>query len=157
SRRSPRFSGRPSRADAAAGRLMPEAARDRAASGVAPYRTRRPPPAAGIPDTLGGPNRRHHVLRTVSCRQEQTATDASGGRGSIGAEVLVTRETAARGAAPAPTAVMAEGEAAGDHAVPDQVTITMPAEGAYLSVLRTATAGLAARLDFTLDEIEDLA
>ena len=27
---------------------------------------------------------------------------------------------------------------------------------AYLSVLRTATAGLAARLDFTLDEIEDL-
>jgi serine/threonine-protein kinase RsbW len=32
----------------------------------------------------------------------------------------------------------------------------MPAEGAYLSVLRTATAGLAARLDFTLDEIEDL-
>jgi serine/threonine-protein kinase RsbW len=32
----------------------------------------------------------------------------------------------------------------------------MPADGAYLSVLRTATAGLAARLDFTLDEIEDL-
>ena len=42
-------------------------------------------------------------------------------------------------------------------AVPqDQVTVRMPAEGAYLSVLRTATAGLAARLDFTLDEIEDL-
>ena len=38
----------------------------------------------------------------------------------------------------------------------DQVTVCMPAEGAYLSVLRTATAGLAARLDFTLDEIEDL-
>ena len=38
----------------------------------------------------------------------------------------------------------------------DQVTIKLPAEGAYLSVLRTATAGLAARLDFTLDEIEDL-
>ena len=34
--------------------------------------------------------------------------------------------------------------------------VTLPAEGAYLSVLRTATAGLAARLDFTLDEIEDL-
>ena len=32
----------------------------------------------------------------------------------------------------------------------------MPAESAYLSVLRTAAAGLAARLDFTLDEIEDL-
>ena len=39
---------------------------------------------------------------------------------------------------------------------PDQVAVCMPAEGAYLSVLRTATAGLAARLDFTLDEIEDL-
>ena len=38
----------------------------------------------------------------------------------------------------------------------DEVTVRMPAEGAYLSVLRTATAGLAARLDFTLDEIEDL-
>jgi serine/threonine-protein kinase RsbW len=38
----------------------------------------------------------------------------------------------------------------------DQVTVCMPADGAYLSVLRTATAGLAARLDFTLDEIEDL-
>jgi serine/threonine-protein kinase RsbW len=38
----------------------------------------------------------------------------------------------------------------------DVVIITLPATGAYLSVLRTATAGLAARLDFTLDEIEDL-
>ncbi len=38
----------------------------------------------------------------------------------------------------------------------DQVTVRMPANGAYLSVLRTATAGLAARLDFTLDEIEDM-
>ena len=43
------------------------------------------------------------------------------------------------------------------HATPaDVVTIKLPAAGAYLSVLRTATAGLAARLDFTLDEIEDL-
>ena len=38
----------------------------------------------------------------------------------------------------------------------DVVELTLPADGAYLSVLRTATAGLAARLDFTLDEIEDL-
>ena len=38
----------------------------------------------------------------------------------------------------------------------DQVTVSLPAISAYLSVLRTATAGLAARLDFTLDEIEDL-
>ena len=41
-------------------------------------------------------------------------------------------------------------------AVTDEVELRLPAEGAYLSVLRTATAGLAARLDFTLDEIEDL-
>ena len=41
-------------------------------------------------------------------------------------------------------------------ALGDTVVIKLPAAGAYLSVLRTATAGLAARLDFTLDEIEDL-
>ena len=34
--------------------------------------------------------------------------------------------------------------------------LAVPASGAYLGVLRTATAGLAARLQFTLDEIEDL-
>ena len=51
---------------------------------------------------------------------------------------------------------MAEGRPPTTVTVQDQVTIRMPAEGAYLSVLRTATAGLAARLDFTLDEIEDL-
>ena len=38
----------------------------------------------------------------------------------------------------------------------DVVEVSLPAASAYLSVLRTATAGLAARLDFTLDEIEDL-
>jgi serine/threonine-protein kinase RsbW len=32
----------------------------------------------------------------------------------------------------------------------------MPAASAYLSVLRTATASLASRLDFNLDDIEDL-
>jgi serine/threonine-protein kinase RsbW len=50
-----------------------------------------------------------------------------------------------------------ESAAATSSAAPnDVVTIKLPAAGAYLSVLRTATAGLAARLDFTLDEIEDL-
>lgn len=39
---------------------------------------------------------------------------------------------------------------------PDVVLLTVPADGAYLGVLRTAAAGLAARLNFTLDEIEDL-
>ena len=34
--------------------------------------------------------------------------------------------------------------------------LRLPADGMFLAVLRTATAGLAARLDFTLDEIEDL-
>ena len=50
----------------------------------------------------------------------------------------------------------AAASALGKSETKDQVTVRMPAEGAYLSVLRTATAGLAARLDFTLDEIEDL-
>jgi serine/threonine-protein kinase RsbW len=43
-----------------------------------------------------------------------------------------------------------------DTVAGDIVVLTIPAAGAYLSVLRTATAGLAARLDFTLDQIEDL-
>src|SRR5919202_3533665 len=38
----------------------------------------------------------------------------------------------------------------------DTVDLRVPADPAYLAVLRTATAGLAARLDLTLDEIEDL-
>jgi serine/threonine-protein kinase RsbW len=38
----------------------------------------------------------------------------------------------------------------------DIVTLRLPAAGAYLSVLRTATASLASRLDFTIDDIEDL-
>jgi len=38
----------------------------------------------------------------------------------------------------------------------DVVTVRLPADPAYLAVLRTTTASLAARLDFTLDEIEDL-
>lgn len=48
------------------------------------------------------------------------------------------------------------------HVIPDAsvtedlVVLSVPAVGAYLGVLRTATAGLAARLQFTLDEIEDL-
>jgi serine/threonine-protein kinase RsbW len=65
----------------------------------------------------------------------------------------VTEETAARQAdvaADVPETVPAAREPR------DRVGVSMPAEGAYLSVLRTATAGLAARLDFTLDEIEDL-
>jgi serine/threonine-protein kinase RsbW len=46
--------------------------------------------------------------------------------------------------------------AVGTSGIRDVVSVRLPAASAYLSVLRTATAGLAARLDFTLDEIEDL-
>jgi serine/threonine-protein kinase RsbW len=41
-------------------------------------------------------------------------------------------------------------------ATDDVVLLAVPAASAYLGVLRTAAAGLAARLQFTLDEIEDL-
>lgn len=44
----------------------------------------------------------------------------------------------------------------GPEGVADIVEIELPASAAYLAVLRTLTASLAARLDFTLDEIEDL-
>jgi serine/threonine-protein kinase RsbW len=65
----------------------------------------------------------------------------------------VTEDTAATTAVPGRPDT---GAAQADRENKDRVTVCMPAEGAYLSVLRTATAGLAARLDFTLDEIEDL-
>lgn len=38
----------------------------------------------------------------------------------------------------------------------DRVVLRLPAQSAYLSVLRTATASLASRLSFTVDDIEDL-
>ena len=65
-------------------------------------------------------------------------------------EETAARQAAEQGVGPSPGTVAADREAR------DRVRVCMPAEGAYLSVLRTATAGLAARLDFTLDEIEDL-
>ena len=36
------------------------------------------------------------------------------------------------------------------------VELRLPADGAFISVLRTATAGLAARLEFTIDDLEDV-
>ena len=68
----------------------------------------------------------------------------------------MTENTTARETGATPTAVIADDSSLRSHGTEDQVSIRMPADGAYLSVLRTATAGLAARLDFTLDEIEDL-
>jgi serine/threonine-protein kinase RsbW len=58
-----------------------------------------------------------------------------------------------------PLSVVSAGTSAGGHAgqpVVDIVRLQLPAVGVYLSVLRSATAGLAARLNFTLEEIEDL-
>jgi serine/threonine-protein kinase RsbW len=37
-----------------------------------------------------------------------------------------------------------------------EVELRLPAEGVYATIVRTTAAGLAARLDFTIDEIEDL-
>ena len=82
------------------------------------------------------------------------AASTAGGAGGAQLADAVTEGTATGGGgAPAATG-LAPGAATGQ--IEDQVTVRLPAEGAYLSVLRTATAGLAARLDFTLDEIEDL-
>jgi len=55
-----------------------------------------------------------------------------------------------------PSTMPAAGTQPAEQVIEDAVEIRLPADSAYLSVLRTATAGLAARLDFTLDEIEDL-
>src|SRR6202012_2313226 len=77
---------------------------------------------------------------TVSCNQWPART-AGLGRGPT---TDVTEEAAAATAPP------------GDGGTADYVQVRMPAESASLSVLRPAAAGLAARLDFTLDEIEDL-
>jgi len=94
-----------------------------------------------------------------SCLGAGTAT-GSCGRASMTEETTTsaTRPVgSARGAAEVGTSA-GNGRHTGMHDgdARDQVTIRLPAEGAYLSVLRTATAGLAARLDFNLDEIEDL-
>jgi len=90
-----------------------------------------------------------------------TAARAShGSAGQPGAAGRASRPAPAAAGTPQAPAAAADVPPADGQASPaetrDQVTVCMPAEGAYLSVLRTATAGLAARLDFTLDEIEDL-
>lgn len=77
-------------------------------------------------------------------------TDESTSAVTAAATVSGTGPAAGRGAGRALAARLPDTEPQ------DRVTVRMPADGAYLSVLRTATAGLAARLDFTLDDIEDL-
>lgn len=51
---------------------------------------------------------------------------------------------------------MSDTNIVGGVAARSDVELRLPADGAYASVLRTLTAGLAARLDFTMDDIEDL-
>jgi serine/threonine-protein kinase RsbW len=70
-------------------------------------------------------------------------------------ERLVTSGATSQGAAPLEESDPAALDLTEDL-IEDAVEIRLPADSAFLSVLRTATAGLAARLDFTLDEIEDL-
>ena len=53
------------------------------------------------------------------------------------------------------SAPTSDDSATGDPTRAD-VELRLPADGAYASVLRTTTAALAARLDFTIDDIEDL-
>ena len=48
------------------------------------------------------------------------------------------------------------GATSADGARRADVELRVPADRAYASVLRTTTAGLAARLDFPIDDIEDL-
>jgi serine/threonine-protein kinase RsbW len=98
------------------------------------------------------------AARDVVADEAPGTADGGSGAGAAG--------TGDAGAAAQGRAVLGLGSASSGTAVSgaagerretkDQVTVRLPAEGAYLSVLRTATAGLAARLDFTLDEIEDL-
>ena len=78
------------------------------------------------------------------------------GRAGQGRSAAATSASAPAGAVAPTGGASADGDPVSPAEAKDQVTVRMPAEGAYLSVLRTATAGLAARLDFTLDEIEDL-
>ena len=79
----------------------------------------------------------HHVVQTHGTRHVS--------EGNV--------STTATGPSPTPSPVPSPASIA---EVPDVVEIVLPPDSAYLSVLRTATAGLAARLDFTLDDIEDL-
>ncbi|NYG55406.1 anti-sigma factor [Nocardioides perillae] len=54
------------------------------------------------------------------------------------------------------TSMTVNGQVPGHGDERADVELKVPADSAYVSVLRTTTAGLAARLDFTIDDIEDL-
>jgi len=54
------------------------------------------------------------------------------------------------------SSIGASTDSAGPGGAKADVELRIPADTAYVSVLRTTTAGLAARLDFSIDDIEDL-
>ncbi len=57
---------------------------------------------------------------------------------------------------PAPVSSSPDGLDAARPVGRADVELRLPADSAYAAVVRTTTAGLAARLDFTIDDIEDL-
>ncbi len=69
-----------------------------------------------------------------------------------------TSEAATHAAHVGPSPTREEGGLVGETESPfgDLVELQVPASGAYLTVLRTTAARLAARIGFTLDDIEDL-
>src|SRR4051794_21016473 len=84
------------------------------------------------------------MVTMVSFRDERTAhrnfrADLPSSRGDVSA--MASRR-------PTPRQVTVE--------TTEAVDLRVPADPAYLVVVRTATAGLAARLDLSIDEIEDL-
>src|SRR5260370_24840858 len=101
-----------------------------------------------------------HASHSGQGDQFDTAQTASGLATAL--QPTVTQSAAglsATGSAAVPSAATpsiagrsASGSAPGAE-ISDQVRIRMPADGAYLSVLRTATPGLAARLASTLHDI----
>src|SRR5690606_33862371 len=102
------------------------------------------PPVRGVrPGPAGAAGRRAADTKRAVCSGAAAKQDRLLPSGNLASRRRdVTEETAA--------------PVSGATDVRDAVTVRMPADSAYLSALRTATAGLAARLDFTLDEIEDL-
>src|SRR5207248_10749598 len=85
---------------------------------------------------LGEAIRHEHPVWAVGCRQEPAAITSTEVRPPPMERAEVTGETSGRGAAAPPTAVLAEGDLPPREQFQDQVTIQMPAEGAYLSLLR---------------------
>jgi serine/threonine-protein kinase RsbW len=76
-----------------------------------------------------------------------------------GGDVLAANVAAGASSSPPGSASGATGvgPGAGDlGSFDDEITIRVPARSIYVAVLRTAIAGVAARCDFNVDEIEDL-